>query len=160
MPPRRPSRPLANPSLFKPMPPPPQSGPVDEVDAVLYDSGSRNSPMANRSGLSTSPGSAPGSTRSKKWQPLTSLAPVDVDGDDDNDPFSLGDSDDDVKEIKTTDINAEATARLKRAASMKEEAEADTGEGSSSSPSKTLKKAETTGAAGTRNKEAEELLKG
>lgn len=120
-------------------------------------SSSRGSPMATRQ-LSTSPGSAPGSTRSKRWQPLTSMTPVaDAEGDDDNDPFSLGDSDDELKEAKSTDINAEATERLKRAASMKED---DSGEGSSSSAGRALSKAERSGSEGTRDKVAEDLLKG
>lgn len=166
IPPRKPYRPLANPNLFKPTPPPPQSGPVDEVDAALYEeSGSssfaRSSPAANRQ-LSTSPGNGAGSTgRSKKWQPLTSLNPSpDAEGGDDDDPFSLGDSDDELalatKESKGEDINKEATERLKRAASMKEEDES--GEGSSSG-GRTLSQAETSGSGGTRDKVAEELLK-
>ncbi|ORY16935.1 hypothetical protein BCR34DRAFT_671476 [Clohesyomyces aquaticus] len=96
------NRPLANPNLFKPTPvSPPQSGAVDEVDA-LY----RNPSPANQ----------PGKTGGKKWQPLTSVAPHPVD--DDHDPFSLGDSDED--DAKTKDIKAEDTERLKKAAESKD----------------------------------------
>ncbi|KAL2354037.1 hypothetical protein BJ546DRAFT_92061 [Cryomyces antarcticus] len=69
------NRPLANPDLFKPTPLAPQSGPVDEVDA-LY-----------RSSTPTK--------KSAKWQPLTSVAPRPES--DDNDPFSLGDSDEEQR---------------------------------------------------------------
>lgn len=95
------SRPSANPDLFKPTPvSPPQSGPVDEVDA-LY----RN-PSPNNQGKSGG----------KKWQPLTSVAPHPET--EDHDPFSLGDSDD--EDSKTKDTNPEDTERLKKAAEAKE----------------------------------------
>ncbi|KAH7398579.1 hypothetical protein BKA66DRAFT_206861 [Pyrenochaeta sp. MPI-SDFR-AT-0127] len=98
---QRPNRPTANPDLFKPTPvSPPQSGPVDEVDA-LY----RN-PSPNNQGKSGG----------KKWQPLTSVAPHPEP--DDHDPFSLGDSDDD--DSKAKDTNPEDTERLKKAAAAKD----------------------------------------
>lgn len=107
-PPRTSSRPHANPDLFKPTPvSPPQSGPVDEVDA-LY----RNPSPNNQSSQGKSSG--------KKWQPLTSVAPNPEP--DDHDPFSLGDSDD--EESKTKDTNPADTERLKKAASNKEAAPA------------------------------------
>ncbi|KAI4831894.1 hypothetical protein E4T44_09511, partial [Aureobasidium sp. EXF-8845] len=92
-------RPLANPDLYKPNVAPPQSGPVDEVDA-----------MDRRNQRQPSPGAA---SKSAKWQPLTSIAPNPES--DENDPFSLGDSDDE-KETKTKDIRESDTARLKEAA--------------------------------------------
>jgi hypothetical protein len=99
--PRTSSRPHANPDLFKPTPvSPPQSGPVDEVDA-LY----RN-PSPNNQGKSGG----------KKWQPLTSIAPNPEP--DDHDPFSLGDSDD--EDSKTKDANPADSERLKKAAASKE----------------------------------------
>ncbi|KAK5114847.1 hypothetical protein LTR62_002004 [Meristemomyces frigidus] len=86
-PPRTSSRKSANPDLFKPQPQPPQSGPVDEVDA------------ADRTGKAT------------KWQPLTSVAPA-PEGEDD--PFSLGDDEDEVKEVgKSEEVRKEDTERLK-----------------------------------------------
>ncbi|KAF2682189.1 hypothetical protein K458DRAFT_433159 [Lentithecium fluviatile CBS 122367] len=103
---QRSNRPQANPNLFKPTPvSPPQSGPVDEVDA-LY----RNPSPNNQTG------STPGKTGGKKWQPLTSVAPNPEP--DDHDPFSLGDSDE--EDAKTKDIKAEDTERLKKAAEGKE----------------------------------------
>jgi len=102
-PPRRSSRPLANPDLFKQTPPRPhsnqsgrrvsfQAGPPEEIP---------NEPI-NRpsSGAKTS-----------KWQPLAAVDPSPVA---DNDPFSLGDSDD--EEAKKKDVKPEDSERLKQAA--------------------------------------------
>ncbi|KAF2738872.1 hypothetical protein EJ04DRAFT_509063 [Polyplosphaeria fusca] len=101
--PAKPLRPQANPNLFKPTPvSPPQSGPVDEVDA-LYRNPSPNNNTPNKSG-------------GKKWQPLTSVAPHPET--DDHDPFSLGDSDEEDAKIK--DLKAEDSERLKKAAEGKE----------------------------------------
>ncbi|KAF1919893.1 hypothetical protein BDU57DRAFT_513204 [Ampelomyces quisqualis] len=98
------ARPNANPHLFTSTPvSPPQSGPVDEVDA-LY----RNPSPNDQSGQAKSGG--------KKWQPLTSVAPNPEP--DDHDPFSLGDSDD--EDSKTKDTNPADTERLKKAAASKE----------------------------------------
>ncbi|TKA61683.1 hypothetical protein B0A49_09423 [Cryomyces minteri] len=125
------NRSLANPDLFKPTPLAPQSGPVDEVDA-LY-----------RSSTPTK--------KSAKWQPLTSVAPHPES--DDNDPFSLDDSDEE-RETKSKDLRAEDSDRLKKAAESTSE---DTGSGSKK---KELRSAERSGSMGTRDKEAEELLSG
>ncbi|KAJ4395496.1 ubiquitin-binding protein cue5 [Didymella pomorum] len=125
------SRPSANPDLFKPTPvSPPQSGPVDEVDA-LY----RN----------PSPNSQGGKSGSKKWQPLTSVAPhPDTD---EHDPFSLGDSDD--EDNKTKDTNPEDTERLKKAAETK----------AKESTVAELKPATRSGSVGQKDAAAEALLK-
>jgi len=80
----------------------------------------------------------------KKWQPLTSIAPNPES--EDNDPFSLGDSDE--EESKKTDLKPEDTERLKRSASVSE------GPSASGTGLQTAEKS------GTRDKEAEELLKG
>ena len=130
-PPRRPPRPQANPDLFKPTPAVP-SGPVDEVDA-LY---SQPTPPGQERGPS------PPAKGGKKWQPLTSVAPAPVA--DDNDPFSLGDSDE--EETKKTDLKPEDSERLKKSASISE----------GSKPAVELKEADKEG---TQNKEAEEILK-
>lgn len=108
---------------------PPQSGPVDEVDA-LY----RN-PSPNNQGKSGG----------KKWQPLTSVAPHPEP--DDHDPFSLGDSDD--EDSKAKDANPEDTERLKKAAAATKEAPA----------SHELKPAERSGSVGHKDAAAEALLK-
>lgn len=85
--------------------------------------------------------------KGKKWQPLTSVQPH---PEDDNDPFSLGDSDDEAKkEDKEKDVNEEATERLKKAASN------SVSEGAGEE-----KKLEESERSGSVNKEAEELLAG
>jgi hypothetical protein len=111
---------------------PPQSGPVDEVDA-LY----RNPSPNNQAG-------APGKTGGKKWQPLTSIAPNPEP--DDHDPFSLGDSDE--EDAKTKDIKSEDSDRLKKAAESKEGA--STGE---------LKPAQRSGSVSQNDDTAQALLK-
>ncbi|KAF1810407.1 hypothetical protein P152DRAFT_451155 [Eremomyces bilateralis CBS 781.70] len=128
-PPPKPARPLANPDLFKPTPAAPRPGPVDEIDAI-YGQPTRDP--------------SPGVGKTKKWQPLTSVAP---NPEGDNDPFSLGDSDE--EEAKTKDLKQEDTERLKKSAS------ASVSEGTGAELPK-LEKAETSG---TKDKDAEELLK-
>lgn len=128
---QRSNRPSANPDLFKPTPvSPPQSGPVDEVDA-LY----RN-PSPNNQGQ--------GKAGGKKWQPLTSVAPHPET--DDHDPFSLGDSDD--EDNKTKDTNPEDSERLKKAAQGKE-----------TTTTTELKPATRSGSVGQKDAAAEALLK-
>ena len=92
-PPRPSSRKAPNPDLFKTTAAaqPPQSGPVDEVDA------------ADRR-------TSQGGEKEKKWQPLTSVAPHPEQ--EDNDPFSLSDDEGDKEE----DLRKEDSARLKEAA--------------------------------------------
>ena len=108
---QRSGRPLANPDLFKPTPPRPQStqsgrrvsfqdGPPEEIDIHYPKSpDSINRPSSGAGG------------RSSKWQPL---APVDPSPVADHDPFSLGDSDDD--EAKKKDVKADDSGRLRQAA--------------------------------------------
>ncbi|KAJ4301409.1 ubiquitin-binding protein cue5 [Kalmusia sp. IMI 367209] len=131
---QRSNRPLANPDLFKPTPvSPPQSGPVDEVDALYRNpspNGQQTGVTGNKSG-------------GKKWQPLTSIAPNPES--DEHDPFSLGDSDD--EDAKTKDIKAEDTERLKKAAETKE------------ATSSELKPAGRSGSVGQIDAAAEALLK-
>ena len=131
------NRPLANPDLYKPNVAPPQSGPVDEVDAI-----------DRRNQRQPSPGAA---SKSAKWQPLTSIAPNPES--EENDPFSLGDSDDE-KETKTKDIRESDTARLKEAARKSVTAE------SADAPPKGLQPSERSGSSDVRDKDAEALLKG
>ena len=131
------NRPLANPDLYKPNVAPPQSGPVDEVDAI-----------DRRNQRQPSPGAA---SKSAKWQPLTSIAPNPES--EENDPFSLGDSDDE-KETKTKDIRESDTARLKEAARKSVTSE------SADAPPKGLQPSERSGSSDVRDKDAEALLKG
>ncbi|KXT03907.1 hypothetical protein AC578_9305 [Pseudocercospora eumusae] len=129
-PPRTSSRKTANPDLFKPQPKPPQSGPVDEVDAAERKQA----------------GNAADSDKAAKWKPLTSVAP---NPEDDNDPFSLGDDEEDKD--KTDDLRKEDSERLKEAAR-------NSVSGASGDPARKPSESETT--ASGRNKEAEELLSG
>lgn len=138
---KRSNRPSANPDLFKPTPKPPQSGPVDEVDALYRNPTPPRQP-------------SPGANKTKKWQPLTSVAPNPEA--DDHDPFSLGDSDDE-QEAKTKDIKAEDTERLKKAAA-ETEANDTKDAGSSTGPGPAEK--ERSGSVGQKDKVAEELLAG
>jgi hypothetical protein len=112
---------------------PPQSGPVDEVDA-LY----RNPSPNNQSG-------SQGNKGGKKWQPLTSVVPHPEP--EDHDPFSLGDSDDEDNN-KSKDTNPADTERLKKAAASKEGA-----------PTGELKPAERSGSIGQTDATAAALLK-
>ena len=135
-PPPKPARPLANPDLFKPTPvSPPQTGPVDEVDALYRNPSPNNQSSGNKSG-------------GKKWQPLTSVAPHPEP--DDHDPFSLGDSDD---EDNTKDIKAEDTERLKKQAEEKGATESKEGGVGS------LQEAGRSGSVGQKDEIAEKLLK-
>ncbi|KAK2753444.1 ubiquitin-binding protein cue5 [Onygenales sp. PD_40] len=91
--PPRSTRPLANPDLFKPSSPSPdrrkvsfQEGPPEEIhDSYSGSSAHNNKPSSGG--------------KSSKWQPLSTVEPSPVG---DNDPFSLGDSDDE-KEVKNKD---------------------------------------------------------
>ena len=144
-PPRRSSRPLANPDLFKPTPPRPQSnpgrrvsfqeGPPEEID-IHYP---RSSDSINR------PSSGAG--KSSKWQPLAAVDPNPVT---DHDPFSLGDSDD--EEAKKKDVKADDSERLKQAA-----AEAMSEDVSSPGENK-LEPQERSGTLGQRDKATEDLV--
>lgn len=105
--------------LFKPPPPSksPQPGDgrkvafcesVDDIEA--YDSSPRIPSMDKAAAAVAGPAGA--AARTSKWQPLSSAEPSSVV---ENDPFSLGDSEDDKdvhKELKTGDVN-----RLKKATS-------------------------------------------
>jgi hypothetical protein len=135
-PPRTSSRLPTNPDLFKPQPKPPQTGPVDEVDAFDRNaSSSANNNNNNNNGA-------------KKWQPLTSVAPH---PEEDNDPFALGDDDEEIGNSKSEDLRKEDSERLKSAARASVNA--------GSSGEEKVKPAESE-VSGTKNKEAEELLAG
>ncbi|KAJ0424549.1 hypothetical protein BJY00DRAFT_308979 [Aspergillus carlsbadensis] len=104
-PPPRPPRPLANPALYKSSSPSPdrrkvsfQEGPPTEI-GNLYDS-----EPAKRQSLA---GGKP-----SKWQPLSTVEPSPIG---ENDPFSLGDSDDE-KDIKAKDqVTADESDRMQQA---------------------------------------------
>jgi hypothetical protein len=101
-PPKKPQRPLANPDLFKPNSSVPggrkvsfQNDPPEEIDD-LYSGSSKLSKQQSSTG------------KSSKWQPLSAVEPSPVA---ENDPFSLGDSDDD-KETKARENQSDETERL------------------------------------------------
>jgi hypothetical protein len=130
-----PRRPLANPDLFKPTPVAPQSGAVDEVEALYRQPTPTKQQRTAETGKPT------------KWQPLTSIAPNPET--EDHDPFSLGDSED--EDAKTKDVKAEDTERLKKAA-------AESGKPEASATK--IEPAERSGSTGTKDKTAEELIAG
>lgn len=145
--PRRSSRPLANPDLFKPTPPRPQSnqsgrrvsfqdGPPEEID--IHYPKSPDPPNRPSSGAGGKP---------NKWQPLAAVDPAPVE---DHDPFSLGDSDD--EDSKKKDVKADDSERLKEAA-----AEAMS-ENIGAPSEKKLEPQERIGGLGTRDKETEKLV--
>jgi hypothetical protein len=127
--PIQPQRPFggSNPNLFKP--PPPSKSPkpdgrhvsfrdtVEDIDA--YNASPKIPPKD-----SASPGAVPGpggAAKASKWQPLSSVDPNPIV---ENDPFSLGDSDDEreIRDKTTTttaggskEIKMEDTERLKQA---------------------------------------------
>ncbi|KAF4631220.1 hypothetical protein G7Y89_g6912 [Cudoniella acicularis] len=148
---RHSTRPLANPDLFKPTPAAPrapdarkvsfQNRPIEDMD--IY----RTSPrMDAKENIPSSTG------KQSKWQPLSAVDPSPI-GEAENDPFSLGDSEDE-KESKDRvggkEIKLDDAERLKKAAA---EAMADNiGE-----PALKPEPAETTG---TKDKIADETLTG
>lgn len=147
-------RPLANPDLFKPLPtgPTPQSGPVDEVDA-LYRQPTPTG-MGSASNAAKANPNAPSNTN-KKWQPLTSVAP-NPEGEDDHDPFSLGDSDEEKEDDKKTDLRPEDSERLKSVSGASGESMDKTKSGSGAG----LEEHERSGSLGHKDAVAEELLTG
>jgi len=105
VPPKKPLRPLANPDLFKPSSQAAngrkvsfQNGPPEEIDD-LYAGSSKPSKQQGSSG------------KSSKWQPLSAVEPSPVA---ENDPFSLGDSDDD-KETRPKENTSDEVERLQTA---------------------------------------------
>lgn len=111
LPERKSSRPLANPNLFKPNTP---AAPRDSSSSgrkVAFQSGPPEEIRDMYSGSGTTAAPAPASaTKSSKWQPLSTVDPSPVA---ENDPFSLGDSDDD-KDAKPITLQDDEQERLER----------------------------------------------
>ncbi|KAL8775719.1 MAG: hypothetical protein Q9209_000215 [Squamulea sp. 1 TL-2023] len=110
-PPRRSSRPLANPDLFKPTParPPSNNGRrVSFQDGPPVEIGVQQRPTSPPDLSKRPPSGTIG--KSSKWQPLASVDPDPVA---DHDPFSLGDSDDEA--INKKDAKVDDSIRLKQA---------------------------------------------
>ncbi|KAH7153122.1 hypothetical protein EDB81DRAFT_446860 [Dactylonectria macrodidyma] len=108
------NRPMANTGMFKP--PPPSASPKpssngrrvgfkEETEEInMYESSPRVPPK-------DAPGSA---SKTSKWQPLSTVDPSPIT---DNDPFSLGDSEDEKEtKEKPKDADTEDNDRLKKAA--------------------------------------------
>ncbi|KAK4042271.1 hypothetical protein C8A01DRAFT_44660 [Parachaetomium inaequale] len=125
--PVQPQRPFggSNPNLFKP--PPPSKSPkpdgrhvsfrdtVEDIDA--YNASPKIPPKDSAAAAAAVPGPG-GAAKASKWQPLSSVDPNPIV---ENDPFSLGDSDDE-REIRdkgaaggSKEIKMEDTERLKQA---------------------------------------------
>lgn len=147
---RRSTRPLANPDLFKPTPATPRSsdgrkvafqgGPPEEID--LY----RTSPKAVARDTVSSSG------KQSKWQKLSTVEPSPI-GEAENDPFSLGDSEDERESkdrVGGKEIKIEDAERLKKAAA----------EAMSDNIVEPMRKPQPAETIGTKDKIAEEKLSG
>ncbi|EGE06771.1 CUE domain-containing protein [Trichophyton equinum CBS 127.97] len=113
VPPPRPPRPQANPDLFKSKSASAspdrrkvsfQEGPPEEIQDSLSANTSSNINNSNSNNNNNTSGTA---NKSSKWQPLSTVEPSPVA---DNDPFSLGDSDDE-RESKAKDVRGEDAAK-------------------------------------------------
>ncbi len=115
---RRSTRPLANPDLFKPTPAAPrpadgrkvsfQGGPPEDID--IYRTSPRIAATTRENVVPTG--------KQSKWQPLSTVDPSPI-GHEDNDPFSLGDSEDEresKERVGGKEIKQDDAERLKRAA--------------------------------------------
>ncbi|OAL71600.1 hypothetical protein A7D00_4505 [Trichophyton violaceum] len=119
VPPPRPPRPQANPDLFKSKSASAspdrrkvsfQEGPPEEIQDSFSANTSSNANNASgtaSSNANTSAGARSTANKSSKWQPLSTVEPSPVA---DNDPFSLGDSDDE-RESKAKEVKGEDAAK-------------------------------------------------
>ncbi|KAI9771306.1 MAG: ubiquitin-binding protein cue5 [Geoglossum simile] len=98
--PRRSTRPLANPDLFKPTPAAPRTSSKPRKVSFQDESDSLYRP----------PPAAPADGKQSKWEPLSTLDPSPVA----DDPFSLGDSDEE-REPKGKDTKGSDPERVKEA---------------------------------------------
>ena len=108
LPERKSSRPLANPNLFKPS--------INRNDSlgsgrkVSFQNGPPEEIKDMYTASSNTPARPVSATKSSKWQPLSTVDPSPVG---DNDPFSLGDSDDD-KDAKPIQLQDDEQDRLEK----------------------------------------------
>jgi len=105
-PPPRPARPLANPDLFKTKTSSPspdrrkvsfQEGPPEQINRYDTPESAKRTPSTG--------------SRNSKWQPLSTVEPSPVG---ENDPFSLGDSEDE-RDTKNKDLSSDEAERAKKA---------------------------------------------
>ncbi|OTB04366.1 hypothetical protein M426DRAFT_320963 [Hypoxylon sp. CI-4A] len=105
-------RPSSNPSVYRP---PPSTSPRPEGRKVAFKEGAEDIDQYNASPrIPPKDGATPPPGKQSKWQPLSSVEPNPIT---DNDPFSLGDSEDekDTKEKSSGGIKMEDSERLKQA---------------------------------------------
>ncbi|WQF81440.1 Putative ubiquitin system component CUE, UBA-like superfamily [Colletotrichum destructivum] len=113
------NRPLSNPDLYKP-PPPSKSPKPHDGRKVAFREGAEEIDVYGSSPRRSAEDVSGSKAKSSKWQPLSTVDPNPIS---DNDPFSLGDSEDEreAKEKATSskdtkDANSEDSERLKKAA--------------------------------------------
>ncbi|KAL3302336.1 CUE domain-containing protein [Colletotrichum asianum] len=107
------NRPLSNPDLFKP--PPPSKSPKPDGRKVAFREGTEEIDVYGSSPRVSAEDST-GKAKSSKWQPLSTVEPSPIN---DNDPFSLGDSEDEreaKEKAATKDVKSDDSERLKKAA--------------------------------------------
>ncbi|KAK1998558.1 CUE domain-containing protein [Colletotrichum falcatum] len=113
------SRPLSNPDLYKP-PPPSKSPKPHDGRKVAFREGAEEIDVYGSSPRRSAEDLSGSKAKSSKWQPLSTVDPNPIS---DNDPFSLGDSEDEreAKEKASStkdakDATSEDSERLKKAA--------------------------------------------
>ncbi|GKT49400.1 CUE domain-containing protein 5 [Colletotrichum spaethianum] len=113
------NRPLSNPDLYKP-PPPSKSPKPHDGRKVAFREGAEEIDVYGSSPRRSAEDVSGSKAKSSKWQPLSTVDPNPIS---DNDPFSLGDSEDEreAKEKAASskdakDVNSEDSERLKKAA--------------------------------------------
>lgn len=110
LPERKSSRPLANPNLFKPNVGTARKDSPSGGRKVQFQNGPPEEIKDMYTGSGTSPARPASATKSSKWQPLSMVDPSPVA---ENDPFSLGDSDDD-KDAKPITLKDDDQERLEQ----------------------------------------------
>ena len=106
LPERKSSRPLANPNLFKPSVP--RTNSQGSGRKVSFQNGPPEEIKDMYTASSNTPARPVSAAKSSKWQPLSTVDPSPVA---ENDPFSLGDSDDD-KDAKPIQLQDDEQDRL------------------------------------------------
>ncbi|KAF6821247.1 CUE domain-containing protein [Colletotrichum sojae] len=110
------NRPLSNPDLFKP-PPPSKSPKPHDGRKVAFREGAEEIDVYGSSPRVSGEDATGSKAKSSKWQPLSTVEPSPIN---DNDPFSLGDSEDEReakdKTASSKDAKSDDSERLKKAA--------------------------------------------
>lgn len=113
--PVRDGRPLSNPDLFKP-PPPSKSPKPSDGRKVAFREGAEEIDVYGSSPRISTDDTTGSKAKASKWQPLSTVEPSPIN---DNDPFSLGDSEDEreaKEKAASKDVKSEDSERLKKAA--------------------------------------------